>query len=234
MDRKEFQDTIINHPFTVLKDVVYDSLLKDIITLRLAPGQKFSEAHIASELGISRSPVKMAIERLIGERLVIRSENKVLRIAQLETQDYFEICNARKALEGSAAFFAAENITDSEILLLEMLTKEYKVVLSEPSLTNFELVDHRYHTAIIKASHNPYLIEMYNIIQLRILRYRYYARYRLGEKMLFDMIKNNHRSHHAIFCAIKTGYSTLAKKEIEIHIDGMKPFVTNLNEFIRF
>ncbi len=104
MDKKEFQDTIINHPFSVLKDVVYDFLLKDIIALRLSPGQKISEAHIANELGISRSPVKMAIERLLGERLIIRSENKVLRIALLETQDYLEICNARKALEGSAAF----------------------------------------------------------------------------------------------------------------------------------
>ncbi|MHC1731930.1 MAG: GntR family transcriptional regulator [Bacteroidales bacterium] len=233
MDKKEFQDTIINHPFSVLKDVVYDFLLKDIIALRLSPGQKISEAHIASELGISRSPVKMAIERLIGERLVMRSENKVLRIALLETKDYLEICNARKALEGSAAFFAAGNITDEEIYNLEKLTKEYKAALSEPSLTNFELADHKYHTAIIIASHNSYLIEMYEIIQLRILRYRYYARYRLGEKALHSMIKNDHRSHQSIFSAIKIGYSTLAKSEIELHIDGMKPFVTNLNEFTK-
>lgn len=233
MNRKEFQDIIHNHPFSVLKDVVYDFLLKDIITLRLAPGQKISEAHIAGEFGISRSPVKMAIERLICERLVIRSENKVLRIAQLETLDYLEICNARKALEGSAAFFAAGNITDDEILDLEVLTKEYKEALSEPSLTNFELADHKYHTAIIKASHNPYLIEMYDIIQLRILRYRYYARYRLGEKALYSMIKNDHRGHYAIFTAIKAGYSTLAKNEIELHIDGMKPLVINLNEFTK-
>jgi DNA-binding GntR family transcriptional regulator len=230
MDRKAFQNTIEKHPFSVLKDVVYDSLLNDIITLRLTPGQKISEAHIASELGISRSPVKMAIEKLIGERLVIRSENKVLRVAQLETFDYLEICNARKALEGSAAFFAASNITDDEILNLERLTMEYKSSLSNPSLINFELADHQYHTAIVKASHNSYLIEMYDIIQLRILRYRYYARYRIGEKALYSMIQNDHRSHNAIFSAIKAGYSTLAKAEIELHIDGMKPFVTNLNE----
>ncbi len=74
---------------------------------------------------------------------------------------------------------------------------------------------------------------MYEIIQLRILRYRYYARYRLGEKALHSMIKNDHRSHQAIFSAIKIGYSTLAKNEIELHIDGMKPFVTNLNEFTK-
>jgi len=230
MDRKTFQDTIVKHPFSVLKDVVYDFLLNDIITLGLTPGQKISEAHIASELGISRSPVKMAIERLISERLVIKSESKVLRVAQLETFDYLEICNARKSLEGSAAFFAANNITEEEILNLERLTKEYKAALSKPSLINFELADHRYHTAIVRASHNSYLMEMYDIIQLRILRYRYYARYRIGANALYNMIQNDHRSHNAIFNAIKAGYSTLARAEIELHIDGMKPFVTNLNE----
>ncbi|MGE5627220.1 MAG: GntR family transcriptional regulator [Solirubrobacterales bacterium] len=230
MDSKEFQDTIKKHPFAVLKDVVFDFLLKDIIMLRLTPGQKISEANIASELGISRSPVRMAIDKLISERLVIRSENKVLRVAQLETMDYLEICNARKALEGSAAFFAANNITEEEIINLERLTKEYKTALSEPSLTNFELADHQFHTAIVRASNNGYLIEMYDIIQLRILRYRYYARYRLGEKTLHSMIQNDPRSHFAIFSAIANGYSTLAKNEIELHIDGMKPFVTNLNQ----
>ncbi|WP_412523925.1 FCD domain-containing protein [Clostridium sp. JS66] len=121
------------------------------------------------------------------------------------------------------------NFHHSVIRIRAWQTKHY--LFLEFSWCN--IADHQYHTAIVKASHNSYLIEMYDIIQLRILRYRYYARYRVGEKVLFSMIKNDHRSHHAIYCSMKIGYSTLAKNEIEIHIDGMKPFVTNLNEFTK-
>jgi DNA-binding GntR family transcriptional regulator len=224
MNREDFQDILKKYPFSVLKDVVYDFLLKDIITMKQPPGQKISEAQIANELGISRSPVKMAIDKLIEERLIIKYENKVLRVAPVDPGDYLKIRQARTAIEGSSGFLAAKNITPQELIELKKLTDEYKLIIADPTLKNFEIIDHKYHTVIVNASHNPYLIEMYNCIQNRILRYRYFIRHRFGEKSLHAVLQNDPKIHYAIFSAIKDGYSASAKSELELHIDGMREF----------
>lgn len=222
MKKEDFKNLIKTNPFFNLGDAVYDFLVEDIITMKLPPNQRISESHIANELCISRSPVKMAIDKLIEEKLISKHDNKSLNISNVDPQDYLKICQARIAIEGNAAFLAATHINDDELRELDLLTKEYKLALSSPNMTNFEVVDHKFHSIIVSSSHNSYLIEMYNTIQSRILRYRYYIRLRLGENDLISLLKDDPKRHHAIFTAIKSGYSSVAKTEIEFHIDGMR------------
>jgi GntR family transcriptional regulator, rspAB operon transcriptional repressor len=218
MDRDTFDEIIKKQPFAALNDLVYNFLFENIINIKLNPNQRISETEIANKLGISRSPVKMAIERLIDERLIVKHDNKTLCVAPLDVNDYYDICDARQMLEGTAAFYAAKQITKAELNELKRLVDEYALLFTSSSLENFEIVDHSFHTFIVNASHNNYIIDMYNSIQNLILRYRYNIRHSLGENYIHNEFKNNPKSHYAIYSAIKTGYSSVAKSEMELHI----------------
>ena len=69
-DREAFQRMVDAQPFVPLWNALYQWLSEEIITLRLAPGSRINEAQTAESLGISRSPVKMAIDRLTEDGLL--------------------------------------------------------------------------------------------------------------------------------------------------------------------
>ena len=70
MNKKQFDKIRNENPFLPLSDVVHELLLQNIISFRLKPGTRISENSISQELGISRSPVKAALEKLANNNYV--------------------------------------------------------------------------------------------------------------------------------------------------------------------
>lgn len=60
------------NPFLSLSEMVYDILLQEIVSFRLAPGSRVNESTVAEVLGVSRSPVKSALTRLLRNSYVVR------------------------------------------------------------------------------------------------------------------------------------------------------------------
>ena len=228
MNREDFQETLQDHPFHFVNDLVYSTILKDIITIKLAPGEKVSHVKIANQLGVSRSPVRSAIERLEAEKLILRDENKCPYVAPLNREDYLAICEARKAIEGSAAFFASKRITNEEVTELKRVLKkmgelESSAVSNVDEMTSLDL---QFHYTILEASRNYYIIEMYNRIKNRVQRYRYYQMYKYEHNLLpSEFFAINDREHYAILRAILSGLSTIARTEMESHIDNMRTYM---------
>ena len=76
MDIKKFNKIRSSNPFLPLSDIVYELLLRDIISFRLHPGARISENAISQELSISRSPVKTALEKLVDRRFAKITNNR--------------------------------------------------------------------------------------------------------------------------------------------------------------
>lgn len=226
MSREDFQIMLKNNPFSFVNDLVHDHILQDIITIRLVPGEKISLIQIANQLGVSRSPVRIAIDRLLSEKLILRNDNKDLCIAPLDREDYFSIYEARKAIEGSASYYAAKKISDSEVNELKAIVKKMRDIEStniDDYIDEITPLDLQFHYNILKASHNPYFLEMYDNIQIKIERYRYYQMYRYRNKIVTkDFIIMNTREHYAILRAVMSGMSLIAKSEMESHIESMR------------
>ena len=64
MNCKQFEKIRSENPFMPLNDIVHELVLQDIISFAVMPGSRISESSIAQELGISRSPVKAALEKV--------------------------------------------------------------------------------------------------------------------------------------------------------------------------
>lgn len=100
---------------TTIKDVVFDSLKKAIITGALAPGQRLVEHRIAPMLNVSRTPLREAIRLLEQERLVERLPQGGVRVASVSAEEIRQLNDVRSVLETYAARMAATRVAAGEL-----------------------------------------------------------------------------------------------------------------------
>ena len=158
-----------------LVEVVTERLEEAIIGGELAPGERIFEQVLATDMGISRGPLREAIRRLEGRRLLTREPNVGVRVAELSLERLDDLLTVREALEGMACRIAAERFTDEEIQdLQKMLDKHSAGVRSRKGYYQ-QGRDFDFHFRIAEASGNEFLISMisgdlYDL--LRVYRYK--------------------------------------------------------------
>ncbi len=109
-----------------LVDLVVERIEAAIISGALEPGSRLSEQGLAASLGLSRGPLREAIRRLEGRKLLERTPNIGVRVASLSLKDLNEILQIREALEGLACALAARNMSDGEIATLKALLNQHE------------------------------------------------------------------------------------------------------------
>ncbi len=102
-----------------LADQACDVIERAILNGDLPPGTPLGEAELASRIGISRGPLREAINRLEGRRLLQRVPHMGVRVVCLSDAEVAEIYAMREVLEGLAARLAAEHMTPEEMDALE-------------------------------------------------------------------------------------------------------------------
>lgn len=160
-----------------LVDVVAARIEAAIMSGELRPGTKLTEPGLALSLGVSRGPLREAMRRLEGRKLLERTPNIGVRVAQLSSKDLHDVLEIREALEGMACGLAAQNMSDEEIKALEKLLDEHARQKSVQVGEGYyqEPKDHDFHFRIVKGSGNQRLIDMlcgdlYDV--LRVYRYK--------------------------------------------------------------
>ena len=142
-------------------DFVYDSLRDAIWEGRFARGERLREEEIARVLGVSRTPVREALQRLQQHGLLVVGAGRGLVVAELSKQQVLELYAMREILEGSAARFAAQHATATEIEILYRLQRELAQAGADDPLVLLNL-NRRLHQAIYEAAHNQYLLATLN------------------------------------------------------------------------
>ena len=143
-------------------DFVYESLRDAIWDGRIGIGERVREEEIARNLGVSRTPVREALQRLHQRGLLVFGAGRGLTVASLSQHQVLQLYAMREILEGSAARFAAEHATAPEIAVLWRLQKE----LCKPDHDTMALVtlNRRLHQAIYEAAHNQYLLQTLSVL----------------------------------------------------------------------
>lgn len=98
-----------------LSDHVFHRIQTAIVRGEIQPGSKISEPELARSYGISRGPLREAIRRLEGQKLVVRIPHAGARVVALSTAELLELYEIRESLEGMACRLAAERMSDEEI-----------------------------------------------------------------------------------------------------------------------
>jgi GntR family transcriptional regulator, trigonelline degradation regulator len=112
------------HDRRKVTDWVYEELKAAIVDLRLAPGNPLREATLATQLGVSKTPVREALTRLEQEGLVETTSFKGAVVTDYSRQDLIEIYELRELLETAAVRIAAESMDEEGRARLERISRE--------------------------------------------------------------------------------------------------------------
>ena len=220
MDIKKFNKIRTNNPFLPLSDIVYELLLRDIISFRLQPGTKISENSISQQLSISRSPVKTALEKLVSHRFACIVNNRYY-VSDFDPDYYKEICDFTMMIEPFAARKAARNITPEQLEELyrisDRLTQLYQEAYASGKDFGYtKLLDQEmaFHYGVVKASGNSLISKLYDERKFEVWRFRGYLLYSRPEGF-FNTVDTDHR----LICDIlKLGDGDLAAAVTKRHL----------------
>lgn len=205
-----------------LVDVVAERLEAAIISGQLEPGAKLSEQGLATSLGVSRGPLREAIRRLEGRKLLERTPNIGVRVAQLSLKDLNEILQVREALECLACSLAARNMADADIAALKKLLDTHGKQKSVQDHAGYygEAENLDFHYRIVNGSGNERLADMLAgdlHYMLRVYRYKSGAKPGRAAEVLEE--------HRAIVAAIEARDPARAEAAMRIHLRSARESV---------
>ncbi len=155
-----------------LRDIVFQTLRKAILTGELEPGERLMEIQLGEKLGVSRTPIREAIRKLELEGLVIMVPRKGAQVAQFTEKDIQDVLEVRAALEALAAKIACKRMDERAFLKLQLAITEYDYAARDKDLDTMIQKDVEFHEIIFNATQNDKLIYLFNNLREQVNRYR--------------------------------------------------------------
>ncbi len=139
----------------------YTLILDAIDTGLYRPGDRLVESELADRFGVSRTPIREALQRLETQSLLAR-DGRSLIVASLDHNQMAELYAVRTELEGLAARLAARHATEEEVEVLRSMVEEDSAMIDNPSV--LARANRRFHKMIHLASHNRYLVQQLDLV----------------------------------------------------------------------
>jgi len=146
-----------------MQEVAVGHLRNLILSGQLVPGQRLLQEELAGRLGISRTPIREALQQLANEGLVNISSYKGASVARFSASEMIEVYSVRIALESYAASLATQRVTNEDLERLEILMQEMGKAFQNKDFEHLLEVHHRLHANIYKIAGKQRLYE--HIIQ---------------------------------------------------------------------
>jgi len=202
-----------------LSENVFRRIQAAIVKGEIAPGSKISEPELARTYGISRGPLREAIHRLEGQRLLVRIPHVGARVVSLSHAELIELYEIRESLEGMACRLAAERMTVEEIdELRRVLDTHERDAAFQAGVGYYQQEgDFDFHYRIIQGSGNRTLTQMlcgelYQLVRM----------YRIQFSATPNRPRQAFAEHHRILDAIAERDGELAELLMRRHIGASK------------
>jgi len=140
-----------------LKSEVYKIIKEEIRHREFLPGTQLKESDLVQKLGVSRTPIREALNQLSKEGIIEIFPRKGAFVKDCSKEEVIEILILRQVLEGAAARLATFQMNDERIKKLEGFFREYR----EGSI-DYGQADEKFHAEIIHASDSTRLIGLVN------------------------------------------------------------------------
>lgn len=199
-----------------LRDVVFNTLRRAILTGELKPGERLMEIHLANRMGVSRTPIREAIRKLELEGLVIMIPRRGAEVAQITEKGLKDVLEVRRALDALCVELACDRISAEEEEQLKEACNEFERATKTKDATVIAKADVVFHDIIVQATGNQRLIQLINNLSEQMYRYR------------FEYIKDENRhdslidEHRIIYESIVKRDKTKAARTAKLHIDNQE------------
>jgi DNA-binding GntR family transcriptional regulator len=189
----------------------YSRLRADIVHGVLRPNERLVEVELAERLGVSRTPVRESLQRLVLEGLVRRNRAGWV-VHEHSPEEIRAIYEVRAALEGYAAFLAAGRATEEELAALDAIYPAGDEAFElEPDL-QVEL-NERFHDGVIAVAGNS------RLAQLSRTNRQYYFNHRIARRYDAEENQRSIEGHRRILDALARGDGPAAEAQARAHVD---------------
>jgi len=197
-----------------LRDVVFNTLREAILRGDLKPGERLMEIQLASQLGVSRTPIREAIRMLEQEGLAVTMPRKGAEVAKMTLKGMEDVLEIRAALDELACQLACERMTEEQLSRLEDKKVIFEKSLQTGNVKVIAEADVNFHDVIYEATGNPKLVNMLNNLREQIYRYR--IEYLKNADNYPILIKE----HEAIYQSLCNRNKEGATVAIAIHVEN--------------
>ena len=201
-----------------LTDRAYDALEEMIVTLRLAPGSAVSEAELSERLGIGRTPIREALQRLAREKLVQILPRRGVIVSDINVKSQLRLLEVRREIDRLIARSAARRATPTERNRFDELAAAFEGAARTSDDLAFMRTDHEFNELCVLASRNEFAAATMRLMQPLSRRF-WYVHY----KQAADMPEAA-KLHAAIARSIAAGDEEAAAAATDALLDNIEAF----------
>ena len=157
-----------------LADQAYEQIKNNILNLTYPPGMALTEARLAKELGMSRSPVRAAIRMLQADGLIVTDYYRSMTVKKITEQDINEIYQLRELLEGNAfqLIFSSQRYEEYSYRIEE---KAVRMCAAANDIYEWEIADTAMHMEIVSIFENSRINRIYENNLSELIRMGLYS-----------------------------------------------------------
>jgi DNA-binding GntR family transcriptional regulator len=200
---------------TQLRHLIAERLRAAILANAFKPGDWLRQEQLAQQFGVSQTPVREALQDLVGEGVVERVPYRGIRVIEFTLTDLRDLYACRAFMEGIAARYAAQQITPKEITELKRLVDEMATAFARKKWNEYRELNRQFHQGIYATSRHPFLTRTLNQLWTAyptMLLSNFPGPIRKRRTL-------NTREHLAIINALETRDATRAERLIRAHIE---------------
>jgi len=203
-------------------DRAYRTLLEEIQHGILAPGTVLAEVEQSTRLGVSRTPLREAIGRLVADGLVVQQSPRVTVVSAIDAEDIRQLFEVRHGLEATAAQLAARH---GPAAVFDSLAQRFDSIDTAANADEYYGLIARFDAAVDTAAANSYLTAALRTVRTHLMRVRRLAR----DKP--ERLADSAREHHLIAATIAAGEGDMAAHATHVHLhNALMSILASLDE----
>ncbi len=191
---------------------IESALMDDIAAGVLEPGERLDEVRLTLRFGVSRTPVREALSRLVAQGVLVPGEKRGVRVAEYTREQLAQIFEAMHEIEATCARMASQRLTLLSRAEIETAQAACIAAAAAGDIPAYLRANEQFHRAIYKATGNPYMAEI-------ALDFRYRTGpFRAKKFAAKDDLLASARSHDALLADIFSEDSATASRGMREHM----------------
>ena len=204
-----------------LRDEVFQFLHHRIVAGKYARGEWLRQEEISTQLGVSQTPVREALDQLVSAGLAERVPYRGVRVLPLHKEEIMDAYVMRLILESAAARLAAHNITPEQVDELYEVVEQTRGLVTLEDMSTHRQLNKKFHMNIVAAAGNDLLARIYETVSNRFPDWMLYESMFRHPELLQSSLEGEYLEHRAVADAIARRDGDQAAAKIVEHIHNL-------------
>lgn len=201
-----------------LKEEIFEILHKRIIAGKYSPGEWLRQEEISSQMGVSQTPVREALDLVVSAGLAERVPYRGVRVLELTANEIVDAYSLRLMLESTAARAAAHHRTQAQVEHMRSIVEQTKNLMTLNDMSQQRHLNREFHLSIISAGGNQMMSKIYEMVINSFPDWMLYEYMFRHPELLESSLTMEYHEHKAIIEAIDNRDADLAAQYTLEHV----------------